>query len=376
LRQLVAVLLATGTATDPQWGLRLWNLFAALCLFGFLWWRSRKFAADPVASRKTVSWVSFVWVGYGTLVLLFTLLLANPITGIVLTFPYFAVGFGMRKFHREAALAGVGITVIGLLYGAVYHASLFGVLDIPGAFLIYSLAGLWANSEPIRPNWRLARWAVLVVVYAICGFLLRIYVVPTGAMENTILIGDELVVQKLNDGFLSRGGPEFGDVIAFLYPVDPRQTFVKRVIGVPGDHIKIVNQEVSRNGSKLTEPYASHKNPYPDAYRDNFPSSEPNLMLSDPARKMLVENVQQGEVVVPPNQYFVMGDNRDNSLDSRYWGFVPRGNIIGRPFLITWSFDEPTETLAGDSSKRIAVRIERLSRFKSTTRWDRILKWI
>src|SRR5579885_3319937 len=212
------------------------------------------------------------------------------------------------------------------------------------------------KSEP--PRGTIAEWTITILLLLFgTTTLVQAFVIPTGSMEDTLLIGDHLLVDKLayapagpvSKYILPYETPKDGDIIVFRYPVDITQTFVKRVIGQPGDHIKIINQQVYRNGVKLNEPYVYHKNPYPDSYRDNFPSSEPNLMLSDPAREMLANNVVNGEVVVPPESFFAMGDNRDNSLDSRYWGFVPRGNIIGKPLIIYWSYDASTESLASSS---------------------------
>jgi len=130
-------------------------------------------------------------------------------------------------------------------------------------------------------------------------------------------------------------------LIVFTYPIDRRQTFVKRVIGVAGDRIRITNKIVYRNGTAIEEPYAVHKTDYVDAYRDNFPS-EPDVTLYAPAKEMLREHVSNGEVVVPDGKYFVLGDNRDLSLDSRYWGFIGSGDLIGRPWLIYDSEDPPS----------------------------------
>ena len=128
--------------------------------------------------------------------------------------------------------------------------------------------------------------------------------------------------------------------------MDIRQTFVKRVMGVPGDHIRLENKQVYLNGKQLNEPYMYNKTEYFDSYRDNFPG-EPNVhVCTNRRRRCSRNNVQNGEVVVPPSHYFAMGDNRDSSLDSRYWGFVPRENIIGKPLIIYWSYDAPTEALA------------------------------
>ena len=148
-----------------------------------------------------------------------------------------------------------------------------------------------------------------------------------------------------------------GDIIVFRYPVDITQTFVKRCMGVPGDRIRIVNKQVYLNGVKLDEPYKVNKTDYIDSYRDNFPG-EPNVSVESGAIDMLKHHVVNGEVVVPPNYYFAMGDNRDSSLDSRYWGFVPRENIIGKPLIIYWSYDAPTD------------RVERFRRSASTHVFD------
>jgi signal peptidase I len=117
-------------------------------------------------------------------------------------------------------------------------------------------------------------------------------------------------------------------------------------LGVPGDRISIVNKQVYVNGKKLDETYAYHKTAYIDSYRDNFPSA-PQVHLSDSGQDMLEHHMVNGEVVVPPDSYFVMGDNRDASLDSRYGGFVPRADPSGTPWFVYWSHDAPTEALAG-----------------------------
>ena len=154
--------------------------------------------------------------------------------------------------------------------------------------------------------------------------------------------------------------------------MDISQNYVKRVMGVPGDHIHLVNKVVYLNGKPLTEPYAEHIFPNPDPYRDNFPT-EPDGPVYDRAKQMLAEHVQNGEVVVPPGSYFAMGDNRDNSLDSRYWGFVPRENIIGKPLLIFWSYDAPTADLVGYSANHF---VDLAKNFFFKTRWDRELKLV
>ena len=208
-----------------------------------------------------------------------------------------------------------------------------------------------------EPRGAIAEWVITILLLLfLTTTLVQAYVIPTGSMEDTLLIGDHLLVDKLAfapSGWLSSkilpySDVKRGDIIVFRYPVDIRQTFVKRAIGVAGDRIRVVNKEVYRNGVKLNEPYKYNKTDYLDAYRDNFPG-EPNVMVDQRAIDMLQNHTVNGEVVVPPNTVFAMGDNRDSSLDSRYWGFVPRENIIGKPLIIYWSYDAPTDQLQDPS---------------------------
>jgi signal peptidase I len=228
------------------------------------------------------------------------------------------------------------------------------------------------------PRGTIAEWTVTILLLLFgTTTLVQAFVIPTGSMEDTLLIGDHLLVDKLAyspPGAISKYLLPFedvkrGDIIVFRYPVDIRQTFVKRVMGVPGDHIRIENKQVYVNGNKLNEPYKYHKTEYIDSYRDNFPG-EPNAQIYPPAEQMLREQVKNGEVVVPANKYFAMGDNRDSSLDSRYWGFVPRDNIIGKPLIVYWSYDAPTEQLANPSIGLDHIKDLALH-FFTKTRWKR-----
>jgi len=224
----------------------------------------------------------------------------------------------------------------------------------------------------------LSEWVITIILLLFgTTTLLQAFVIPTGSMEDSLLIGDHLLVDKLAyapAGALSRFLLPYtpvrrGDIVVFRYPADVRQTFVKRVIGVPGDRIRIVNKDVFLNGRRLEEPYKVHKTSYIDSYRDNFPS-EPNTRIDARAQEMLESHVEGGEIIVPPGRYFVLGDNRDSSLDSRYWGFVPRDNIIGKPLLIYWSYDAPTHRLAGPGFQ-IEHWKDLATNFVTKTRWRR-----
>jgi len=231
--------------------------------------------------------------------------------------------------------------------------------------------------RPDRPRGAIAEWTVTIILLLFgTTTLVQAFVIPTGSMEDTLLIGDHLLVDKLayappgpiSKHLLPYSEIRRGDIIVFRYPIDVRQTFVKRCVGIPGDRIRIENKQLIVNGKRVYEPYKVHKTSYFDSYRDNFPS-EPNVRVYEPALDMLRNHVVNGEVVVPPNHYFALGDNRDSSLDSRYWGFVPRENIIGKPLIIYWSYDAPTENLANSFS--IEHISDLLVNFFSKTRWRR-----
>jgi len=225
---------------------------------------------------------------------------------------------------------------------------------------------------------QIAEWGVTILMLLFgTTTLVQAFVVPTGSMESTLLIGDHLFVDKLayappgpiTGKLLPYTEVKRGDIIVFRYPPDIRQNYVKRVIGVPGDHIRIVSKKIYLNGKPLDEPYTQFNGLNTDPYAADFPS-EPNRLVDQRAIDMLQANVKDGELIVPPGQYFAMGDNRDNSADSRYWGFVPRENIVGKPTIIFWSFDASTEKLASGN-----IDIEHLFdivvNFFSKTRWKR-----
>jgi len=232
-----------------------------------------------------------------------------------------------------------------------------------------------------------AEWAVTILLLLFgTTTLAQAFVIPTGSMEDTLRIGDHVLVDKLAfapSGSMSRNllpyqEPKHGDIIVFRYPADMDLTLVKRLIGVPGDRIRITDGIVYRNGKRLNEPYVYHKYAY-DPKLDNFPwpccRPVKEELARDAQAEMLRLHVSGGEVIVPDNYYFGMGDNRDNSSDSRYWGFIPRDNIIGKPFLIYWSYRATTEELTGESAGSIVTHaVDLAQHFFTRTRWDRTLK--
>ena len=224
-----------------------------------------------------------------------------------------------------------------------------------------------------------AEWTFNVILLVFfTGAIAQPFVIPTSSMEDNLMTGDHLIVDKISyapAGSLTRRLLPYqsvrrGDIIVFRYPLDISQDYVKRVIGLPGDRIRLLNKQVYLNGKPLNEPYKIHKTSYIDSYRDNFPSV-PNIPLPEPAREMLEKHVVNGEVIVPAGHYFAMGDNRDNSADSRYWGFVPAENIVGKPVLVFWSYDAPTEQLADPYIMSWSHAKDLALHFFTKTRWKR-----
>jgi len=228
--------------------------------------------------------------------------------------------------------------------------------------------------------------ATVVIAVFVITYVVQAFQIPSESMENTLLIGDYLLVDKLTYG---GGGPadhilpyrqiHRGDIIVFHYPVNPAQHFVKRVVGVPGDRIRLIRKRVFINGVPISEPYVRYFKQDSNLFRDDFP----RLDLLDPGINadwwmQMPKLVEDGQLIVPEGHYFAMGDNRDDSSDSRYWGFVPRENIIGRPLLIYWSIRNPESDLPvapslGDRLYHFAYAV---THFFQITRWNRTFRLV
>jgi len=224
---------------------------------------------------------------------------------------------------------------------------------------------------------------VVIAVFVIT-FIVQAFQIPSESMMNTLLVGDYLLVNKLCYGGRGMGKYlmpyqkiERGDIVVFHYPVDPQQHFVKRVIGLPGDRLHMVNKQVWINGKPLPEPYVRYLEPPNRLFRDNFPRLD--TIENEMDGKWWVEMrklVEDGQLIVPSGHYFVMGDNRDDSQDSRYWGFVPRENIIGRPLLIYWSVQTWDETRAGSFGSKLYHFAYAVTHIFQITRWHRTLRLV
>jgi len=232
---------------------------------------------------------------------------------------------------------------------------------------------------------------LVTVILALFGtsFVVQAFKIPSSSMERTLLVGDHLLVNKFIFGgtgawyekFLPYRALRRGDIIVFKYPYADHQHFVKRVIGLPGDHLKLVDQQVYINGKRLNEPYVEHD---PAAGYDPLNYAFPPLgspLYSSPVEPEwasdIKKHVEGDEIVVPPGKYFAMGDNRDHSLDSRYWGFVDRDAIMGRPFLIYWSVSATSADYAPSTfAERLRGVLDTLLHLPARTRWSRMLRTV
>jgi signal peptidase I len=224
----------------------------------------------------------------------------------------------------------------------------------------------------------------VVIAIFVVTFIVQAFQIPSESMENTLLIGDYLLVDKLHFG---SGGPmdkvlpyrpvRRGDIVVFHYPIDPRVHFVKRVVGIPGDRIRLIDKKVYVNGIPLNEPYVRYFRPH-DPYRDEFPRLDLSVMPSVNGRwwEQMQKLVEDHQLIVPEDNYFVMGDNRDDSLDSRYWGFVPRANIVGRPLLIYWSVNTPAPQTDATAFDKLYRTLYAMSHIVQITRWNRTLRLV
>ena len=251
------------------------------------------------------------------------------------------------------------------------------------------------ESKPVKPErqetgWDTLRSLLIVLAGVLCirTFVAEATVIPTGSMESTILIGDHVFLNKLLYGprlpYTSLRMPPLReihrqDIVAFRYPVNPSVMFVKRVIGVGGDVVKIEDKKVYLNGRALFEPYAQFQYPSALPLRDDFPPT-PSLLETLPAAwgldpswaRQMPSFIRNDGLHVPPGFLFVMGDNRDNSLDSRFWGFVPLDNVVGEPLFVYWSYDAPTKDWTAESLEaRLKFDASIVWNFLKHTRWSR-----
>ncbi len=283
-------------------------------------------------------------VGFGVALSIGGLLLVaslwNPAGCLPLAVLFLFVALGIR--HRVAwrafggalliaAIAATGTVTllrnrtIEVPWGSLVASWLF--LLVPAWLLYRAGRALGESGRHGSP----AAWIGLASLVFLFPQVMQPYVMSTGSMEHTLSPGDYMLVRPLAGTAVSRG-----EVVQMRYPMDPKEVWIKRIAALGGDRVRFHDKTLILNGSPVIEPYAIHSTAYIDPFRDNFPTT-PNSPLLGNWADYLQRNILNGEITVPAGKYFVLGDNRDDSLDSRYFGFVDQSYIIGKPVVTYFS---------------------------------------
>ena len=297
---------------------------------------------EPVTGQfpSAAKWGYRVAVAAGCLTLL--MVLFNPVFALLEAAVCFTVARGIHRGRAWAAIAAAGFWLIPipvlLLRGMPASAQVsLAFSGTVGLVMAWAAAALWRRPAKGGAAWPWAAFLALFTVGIVC---FRPFAQPSVSMAPTVLAGDRFFVETAT-WTLGRA-PARDQIVAIHYPIDRKQVYIKRIAGVPGDRLTIRVGKLVRNGTPVAEPWAVHASGFEDPYRDNFPSA-PSFGIKAPAEEMLRTCVRDGELVVPAGAYFVLGDNRDDSFDSRYWGLVRRADIIGSPVLLYGSYARPAD---------------------------------
>lgn len=252
---------------------------------------------------------------------------------------------------------GLALFGVLLVFNSIISFALFMLMILVLTGTIWLLDNLLRRKkrpegapEPIEVEYAKSFFPVILAVFLIRSFLVEPFKIPSGSMMPTLLVGDFILVNKftyglrvpvLNNVFFEMKHPQRGEVMVFHFPKDPSLDYIKRVIGLPGDQIEYRNKHLSVNGKELQMRFDNDYSYVAPGlnqvsvkrYKEQLGEHNHDILI-DPASPIV-----DGAITVPPGQYFVMGDNRDNSNDSRFWGFVPENNLVGRAFFVWWNFE-------------------------------------
>lgn len=236
-----------------------------------------------------------------------------------------------------------------ILFYATLISGVLALIDV--VFLAPIRKRKYQQKMPFIMDYARSFFPVLLIVFLLRSFLYEPFRIPSGSLEPTLLTGDFILVNKFDYGvrlpvihkkIFNVGEPQRGDIIVFRWPPNPSVDFIKRVIGLPGDHISYVNKVLTVNGQVVPQTYLSMAMAEDESGQQWQVSEKEEDLLG--TKHHIYVNAQKADtdyrdIIVPPGMYFVMGDNRDDSADSRFWGFVPEENIVGKAVLVWMSWD-------------------------------------
>jgi signal peptidase I len=308
--------------------------------------------------RPAIVWIAIIAASLLTGLWLISATLNNPVISIPNAIVAACAAIGLIRGERWAGF-GLALFLVCSTAAAIYATASIGSLEntsvLVGSIVplvIAALAYLAAKESP-RPGHRWP-WVVASAAPIALGLFFNLMFMPTGSMEPTLLMGDTLVVKRTGPAALGRG-----ELVVYREP-GKQNVWVKRIVGVGGDRLHFDHKRLLLNGRPVDEPYALHKTDFIDTYRDNFPSGDMNFPLPPKMQQELRQQVRDGDFVVPAGTYFVLGDNRDNSLDSRYSGVIPVSAVIGKPWIVCFSAQTPSQP--------------RPHNVLACARWNRLLK--
>ena len=269
----------------------------------------------------------------------------SPVTSVIPAIVFLYAFLGLRRGNRWCGYGSAAFLISITLAMVAGELRVEGPSALPAGMVVLAiLGGLFAlllfragRALPAQPvGASRTAWLTLSAAALLFLFTFKAFILPTASMQNTMFLGDSFFVRIA--GPLT---PARGDIVAFHYPPDPKQMFIKRVVAIGGDRVRFHDKTLILNGIPQPEPFAMHGTDYVDSFRDNFPTAEGRDFPSPQWISELPSHVVDGDLLVPAGKYFVLGDNRDDSLDSRYWGFVDKSAIIGKPAFCYFSANVP-----------------------------------
>ena len=315
---------------------------------------------DQQQKRPAIVWIAIVASALLTLLWLISATVNNPVIALPNAIVAACAAIGLWRGERWAGY-GLALFLLCSTAAGIYATMRIGTLE--NAYVLTTAivpvvvaAFAWLAGRELSVPGHRSLWIAVSAVPVALSLFFNLMFMPTGSMEPTLLMGDTLLIKRAGPASFERG-----DLVVYREP-EKHNVFVKRVVGLAGDRLHFDHKTLYLNGHAVSEPYALHNTDYIDPYRDNFPSGDLAVPLPERMQDQLRQQVHDGDFVVPEGTYFVVGDNRDNSLDSRYTGVIPVSAVIGKPWIICFSARTPEQpkphnVLASAGWNRILKRL-------------------